>query len=80
MKRQEKRKFVERKIHNILFIHTFFSPVTYSNIYRYFNNTFHEFKVLKLVIITETFNVDFHYKLIKFGLFGFLYFSTYYRI
>ena len=30
------------------------------NIYRYFTNTFLEFKVLKKVIITEMFNVDFH--------------------
>ena len=30
-----------------------------SNIHRYFNNTFHKFKILKKVIKTGTFNVDF---------------------
>ena len=29
------------------------------------NNSFHEFKVMEKVIITETFNVDFLYKFIK---------------
>ena len=42
------------------------SPIISSNIYRYFNNSFHEFKVLKKVIVTETFNVDFRNKFIKF--------------
>ena len=31
----------------------------------YFNNVFHEFKVLKEVFTTKTFNVDFHDKFIK---------------
>ena len=39
------------------------------NIYRYFNNTFYKFKILKKIIITETVNVDFHNEFIKFGLF-----------
>ena len=47
------------------FIHTFFSPTISSNIHRNFNNTFHEFKVLKKIVINETFNVDFHHKFIK---------------
>ena len=34
--------------------------------------TKHEFKALKKVIMPETFNVDFHNKLIKFELFCFL--------
>ena len=50
----------------IFFIHIFFSPVILSNIHRYFNNIFHEFKVLEMVITTETLNVDFHNKFIKF--------------
>ena len=37
-----------------------------SNIHRYFINIFHEFKVLKKFITTETFNVDFHNKFFKF--------------
>ena len=49
-----------------LFIQSFFSPVTSLNIYFYFNKTFHEFKVLKKVIVTETFNVDFHNKFLNF--------------
>ena len=60
-----------------LFIHTFFSLAISSNNHCYFNNIFHEFKVLKKVIITKMFNVDFHNKFIKFGLFCFLYFSLY---
>ena len=63
-----------------LFIHTFFSPVISSNIHRYFNNILHEFKVLKKVIITEAFNVDFHNKFMKFGLFYFCYFSSHTHI
>ena len=59
-----------------LFIHTF-SPVISSNIHRYFNNTFHEFKALNKVITTETFNVDFHCKFVKFGLFCFFYLLSY---
>ena len=38
---------------------------------KHFKNTFHELKVLKKVIITETFNIDFHNKLINIGLFCF---------
>ena len=44
------------------------------NIHHYFKNFFHEFKSPKKDIITETFNVDFHNKFIKFGLF---FFSTF---
>ena len=40
-----------------------------------FINTFHEYKVLKKVIIIETFYMDFQNKLIKFGLF-FYYFHS----
>ena len=39
--------------------------------------TFHEFKALKKIISTETFNVNFHNKSIKFALFCFFYFSLY---
>ena len=52
----------------------FFFPAISSNIHCYSNNTFHKFKVLKKVIMAETFNVDFHNKFIKFGLFCFFYF------
>ena len=47
-------------------IHTFCFFVISSNIHRFFNNIFHEFKALDKFITTETFNDDFHYKLIKF--------------
>ena len=40
------------------------------------NNTFQEFKVLKKVI-TETFNINFHNKFIKFGSFCFSTFLHY---
>ena len=50
----------------LLFIHAFFSPVISSNIHRYFDNISHEFKVLKKVFTTETLNVDFENKFIKF--------------
>ena len=43
-----------------------FSTVISSNIHCYFNNIFHEFKVLAKVITTGTFNVDSHDKFIKF--------------
>ena len=59
------------------FMKSVFKIVMYTlslNINRYFNYTFHEFKVLKKVIITEAFNVDFHNKFIEFGLFRFFYF------
>ena len=46
-------------------IYTFFSSIISSNIYRYFNNIFHDFKVLK-VITNKMLNVDFHDKFIKF--------------
>ena len=46
----------------IIYIPTFFSPAILSNFHHYFNNSFHEFKVLKIVIVTETFNIDFHSK------------------
>ena len=36
------------------------------NTNHYFNNSFHEFKVLKKIIRAETFNVSFHNKFIKF--------------
>ena len=36
------------------------------NIHNYLNNTFHESKVLKKVMITAMFNVDFQNKFIKF--------------
>ena len=49
-----------------LFIHTFFFPVISSNIHCYFYKIFHEFSVLKKLILTKTFNIDFHYKFIKF--------------
>ena len=42
-----------------LFIHTFFALVFSSYIHHYFN-IFHEFKALKKVITTKTFNVDFY--------------------
>ena len=61
---------------NLSFKHISFSPIS-TNIHHYFNNTFREFKVLKKVIIAETFNVDFHNKFIKFSLFCFFYFSLY---
>ena len=48
-------------------VERFFRILNSANIHRSFNNTFHEFKVLKEVIITETFNVDFHNKFIKLG-------------
>ena len=54
---------------------SFFSPAILSNIYHYFNNSFN---VLNNVIITKTFNVDFHYKFNKFGSFCFFYFSLLY--
>ena len=50
------------------------SPVL-SNIHRYFINIFHEFKIMKKVITTETFNVDFHNKFIKFLIICFFNFS-----
>ena len=40
--------------------------VWWNSIHRHFKNTFHEFKVQKKVIITETFNIDFRNKFIKF--------------
>ena len=46
----------------------------------YSNYTFHEFKVLKKVIIPEMFNIDFHNKFFQFGLFCLFYFSSYYWI
>ena len=49
-----------------LSFYTLFSPIILSNIHCYFNNSFHEFKILKKIIITKMFNVDFHYKFIKF--------------
>ena len=49
-----------------LSIHAFLSPVISSNILHYFNNVFHEFQLLKKVITTETFNIDFHNKFIRF--------------
>ena len=60
-----------RVLISFLFVHTFSSPAFSSNIHRYFNNTFHEFKHLKKVIITETFNVNFYNRFIKFCLFLF---------
>ena len=45
------------------------SPAISSNIHRYFNKTFHEFKVLKF-IKAETYNVNFRHKFIKFGFFS----------
>ena len=35
----------------------FFSPVISTNTHHSLNNIFHDFKVLKKVIITETFNI-----------------------
>ena len=49
----------------------FLFSATSSNIHHYFNNSFDEFKVLKKLIITEMFNINFHSKFIKFGLFCF---------
>ena len=49
-----------------LFINAFFSYGISSNIHRYFNNIFHEFKAPKKVITTGTFHVDFYNKFIKF--------------
>ena len=45
-------------MNSFFLLHAFFSPAISSNIQYYFNNAFHESKVLKKVIITETFNVD----------------------
>ena len=45
---------------SFFFLYTHFSPAISSNIHHYFNNIFHEFKVLKKVITTKTFNVNFH--------------------
>ena len=42
--------------------------------------TLQEFKVLKKVIITETFNIEFHNIFIKIKLFCFFYFSSYCQI
>ena len=56
------------------FFPTLISPVISTNIHYYLNNTFHEFKALKKVIKTKTYNIDFHNKFIKFGLFCFFYF------
>ena len=44
----------------------FFSPIILSNIHPYFNKIVYEFKILLKVITTETFNIDFHFKFIKF--------------
>ena len=60
-----------------IFIQNFFTPANSLNIHHYFNYTFHEFKVLKKDIITGTFNVDFHYKFIKFLFILFFYFFSY---
>ena len=49
----------------IVLVFIFISPVISSNIHCY-SNIFQEFNVLKEVITTETFIVDFHYKFIKF--------------
>ena len=62
---------------DVWWIYTFISPAISSNIHRYFNNTFHEFKVLKKVTITETFNVDFHNKFIRFWIIWFFSFFSY---
>ena len=51
------------------FIYTFFSLVISSNIHRSLNGIFHDLKVLMKLIKTETFNIDFPHKFIKFGLF-----------
>ena len=50
---------------DIFYTH-FLSPVISSNIHRYFNIIFHEFKVQKKVITTEMFSIHFHNKFIKF--------------
>ena len=60
-----------------LFINTFFASVISSNIHHYFNNIFHEFKVLQKVITTKMFNADFHNKFIKFWIILFFNFSSY---
>ena len=45
--------------------------------HHYFKNQFHEFKILKKVGTTETLNVDFHYKFVKFGIVLFVYEARY---
>ena len=52
-------------------IHTFFFLAISSSIHRYFNNTFREFKAMKKVISTGTFNVDFIINSLNLGLFSF---------
>ena len=54
-----RRKESVYKKKRFITVFSFFPPVISSNIPRYFNNNLNEFKVLKKVIITETFNVDF---------------------
>ena len=60
-----------------LYINFLFSSFS-SNIHCYFNNIFHEFKVLKKVI-TEMFNVNFHNKFLKFWVVSFFKFSWYHN-
>ena len=50
---------------NFSFTHTFFSSVISSNIHHYFN-IFDEFKILKKIITTEIYNINFHNKFLKF--------------
>ena len=60
-----------------LFMHIFFSPLILSNIHCYFNKIFNKFKVLKKVITTEMFNIDFHNKSIKFWIIIFFFFFNF---
>ena len=54
------------------FLYTFSFLLLFHQTYiAFFNNALHEFKILKKLIITETFNIGFHDKFIKFGLFSF---------
>ena len=65
-KKREKKKTAEYAHDFFLLIHIFFYPVISPKIHHYFNDIFHEFKILKKVITTETFYVDFHYTFNKF--------------
>ena len=51
---------------NLLFSYTFFLLLFHQTSIATLINTFHEFKVMKKVIKTETFNVNFHNIFIRF--------------
>ena len=64
------------------YTHFFFSHYFIKNTVKmmmhHFNNIFHEFKFLKKVITTKTFNVDFHNNFIKSWIILLLLFSTFF--